>query len=261
MAGVRLLRSAIERAVHAIARASLFTGAIARIKSGLTLEDAQRRIDALVRVAAPRSFRRTIRRESDWRVRLVPLKDNVVGDVRQPLLLLFVRRRPACCSSPARTSPISFSRARARADARWRCVKRSAARHRGSCANCSRKAWYSPRSAESSGVVMVARDARISSCDWCRSVSRCSTTSRSTGGAGSSHSASRFVAGAVFGLAPALQIRRLDVTRVLKLEGRGSTGSGEQQRTRRLLVIGEFALSLVLDERRPVSSSAASGSA
>jgi putative ABC transport system permease protein len=33
---------------------------------------------------------------------------------------------------------------------------------------------------------------------------------------------------------------------VLKLEGRGSTGSGEQARTRRLLVVAEFALSLVL---------------
>ncbi|HZI40955.1 MAG TPA: FtsX-like permease family protein, partial [Gemmatimonadaceae bacterium] len=54
------------------------------------------------------------------------------------------------------------------------------------------------------------------------------------------------VAGAVFGLAPALHVRRLDVTRALKLEGRGSVGSREQQRTRRLFVIAEFALSLVL---------------
>ena len=33
---------------------------------------------------------------------------------------------------------------------------------------------------------------------------------------------------------------------MLKQEARGSTGSGEQARTRRLLVITEFALSLVL---------------
>jgi putative ABC transport system permease protein len=43
-----------------------------------------------------------------------------------------------------------------------------------------------------------------------------------------------------------LHVRRLDITRVLKLEGRGSTGSGEQARTRRILVVAEFALSLVL---------------
>jgi predicted permease len=53
-------------------------------------------------------------------------------------------------------------------------------------------------------------------------------------------------AGAMFGLAPALHAGRLDVVRMLKQEGRGSTGSREQARTRRALVITEFALSLVL---------------
>jgi predicted permease len=54
------------------------------------------------------------------------------------------------------------------------------------------------------------------------------------------------VAGTVFGLAPALQASRLNLTHTLKAEGRGTTGSGEQARTRRLLVVTEFALSLVL---------------
>ena len=54
------------------------------------------------------------------------------------------------------------------------------------------------------------------------------------------------VSGVIFGLAPALQIGRLDLNHALKLEGRGSTGSREQGRTRRGLVITEFALSLVL---------------
>ena len=54
------------------------------------------------------------------------------------------------------------------------------------------------------------------------------------------------VAGAIFGLAPALHAGRADLTHMLKQEGRGSTGSGEQARTRRVLVVTEFALSLVL---------------
>ena len=53
-------------------------------------------------------------------------------------------------------------------------------------------------------------------------------------------------AGAIFGLAPALHASRPDLTHALKQEGRGSTGSGEQARTRRVLVVTEFALSLVL---------------
>ncbi len=54
------------------------------------------------------------------------------------------------------------------------------------------------------------------------------------------------VTGAIFGLFPALQVDRVDLTRRLKQEGRGSSGSREQQRTRRLLIVTEFALSLVL---------------
>ena len=54
------------------------------------------------------------------------------------------------------------------------------------------------------------------------------------------------VAGIIFGLAPALQAGRLDLNQMLKLEGRGSTGSGEQARTRPVLVVTEFALSVVL---------------
>ncbi|HEX7140607.1 MAG TPA: FtsX-like permease family protein, partial [Vicinamibacterales bacterium] len=52
--------------------------------------------------------------------------------------------------------------------------------------------------------------------------------------------------GALFGLAPALHTGRLDVMSAVKSETRGSTGSGGQTRTRRILVVTEFALSLVL---------------
>jgi putative ABC transport system permease protein len=58
--------------------------------------------------------------------------------------------------------------------------------------------------------------------------------------------AASLASGVMFGLAPALDLRRLDVTRVLKQEGRGATSSGEQKRTRQWLVVTEFALSLVL---------------
>jgi putative ABC transport system permease protein len=54
------------------------------------------------------------------------------------------------------------------------------------------------------------------------------------------------VSGVVFGLAPALHSGRLDLIHALNQEGWGSTGSGERARTRRALVIAEFALSLVL---------------
>lgn len=58
--------------------------------------------------------------------------------------------------------------------------------------------------------------------------------------------AASLAAGVAFGVAPALQIGRLNLAPMLKREGRGSTSSGEQARTRRGLVIAEFALSLIL---------------
>jgi putative ABC transport system permease protein len=54
------------------------------------------------------------------------------------------------------------------------------------------------------------------------------------------------ISGVIFGLAPALQAGKLDLTHAFKQEGRGATNSGEQARTRRVLVVAEFALSLVL---------------
>ena len=53
-------------------------------------------------------------------------------------------------------------------------------------------------------------------------------------------------AGVIFGLAPAWQTTRPSLTHLLRQQGRGSRGSTEQTKTRRLLVITEFALSLVL---------------
>jgi putative ABC transport system permease protein len=54
------------------------------------------------------------------------------------------------------------------------------------------------------------------------------------------------ISGLIFGLAPALHVGRIDLIHALKQEGRSSTGSREQARPRQVLVVTEFALSLVL---------------
>ena len=61
--------------------------AIARLKPGLTLEAAQSRLDALV-AALQKQFPADYPPESAWSVHLVPLGETVVGNVRQPLLLM-----------------------------------------------------------------------------------------------------------------------------------------------------------------------------
>jgi predicted permease len=58
--------------------------------------------------------------------------------------------------------------------------------------------------------------------------------------------AASITGGVIFGLAPAMQAGRLNLVSTLRVEGRGSKGSTGQTRTRRVLVVTEFALSLVL---------------
>jgi putative ABC transport system permease protein len=68
-------------------RSQHFPGATARLKSGLTITEAQRRIDVLV-ASLRQQYPADYPPRSEWTIRLVPLKDNIVGDVRQSLLFL-----------------------------------------------------------------------------------------------------------------------------------------------------------------------------
>ena len=61
--------------------------AIARLKPGLTIAAAQSRVDALV-AALQKQFPNEYPSQHAWTVRLIPLKESVVGNVRQSLILL-----------------------------------------------------------------------------------------------------------------------------------------------------------------------------
>ncbi len=61
--------------------------AIGRLKPGLTIAAAQSRLDALV-ASLQKEFPGDYPRQSAWTVRLLPLKESVVGNVRQSLILL-----------------------------------------------------------------------------------------------------------------------------------------------------------------------------
>src|SRR6266403_4273363 len=61
--------------------------AVARLKPGLTIAQAQSRLDALV-AALQKQFAADYPLQNSWTVRLVPLKERVVGNVRQSLVLL-----------------------------------------------------------------------------------------------------------------------------------------------------------------------------
>ena len=52
--------------------------------------------------------------------------------------------------------------------------------------------------------------------------------------------------GVLFGLTPALQLSRPDLNTMLREEGRGSAGNRQRDRARRVLVVAQVALAMVL---------------
>src|SRR5436189_760860 len=64
-----------------------FPTAIARLKPGVTIAAAQSRVDALV-ASLQKQFPADYPVQSAWKMRLLPLKERVVGNVRQSLILL-----------------------------------------------------------------------------------------------------------------------------------------------------------------------------
>ena len=236
-AGAPLNPATVER------RASLFPGAIARLATGLPLDEAQRRIDALV-ATLRRQFPDAYPPRSDWRVRLVPLGDEVVGDVRQPLLFLFGAVLIVLLIGCANVASLLLVRATTRS--REMAVRQALG---GAPSRLTRQLLTESVVLSTLGGLVAMAMLLATRSSLVRlvpdDVPRLNDLSVN-GGALVFAFVVALLAGVIFGLAPARQARRLDVNRVLKQEGRGSTGSREQRRTRHALVVTEFALSLVL---------------
>ena len=224
-------------------RAGLFPGAIARLRPGLTIADAQARVDAMVHTLR-QEFPGDYPASSDWRVRLVPLRDNVVGDVRQPLLFLFGAVALVLLIGCANVANLLLARATSRG--RELAIRKALG---GAASRLTRQLLTESIVLAGMGglvgvaLLVAAKGSLVRLVP--DAVPRLNDISLSWSVVAFGF-ATALVAGVMFGVAPALDGRRVDAMRVIKQEGRGSTGSREQRRTRRALVVTEFALSLVL---------------
>jgi predicted permease len=217
--------------------------AVGRLKPGLTTAQAQSRVNALVALLQ-KKFPGDYPLQSTWSVRLVPLQERVVGNVRQSLILLLGAVALVLLIGCVNVANLLLARASGRG--REMAVRQAlgAGRRRLITQLLTESVFLSLLGGIVGLLILLCTKQyllrllpesfpRLTNISISWSVLLFALVSA-------------LVTGAVFGLAPALEAGRVDLTHALKEAARGSTGSGEQARTRRMLVITEFALSVVL---------------
>jgi putative ABC transport system permease protein len=216
---------------------------IARLKPSLTIDAAQSRIDALV-ASLKKEYSGDYPSQMGWGIRLVPLKESVVGNVRQTLIMLVVAVGLVLLIACVNVANLLLARGSVRSHEL--AIRRALGA--GQTRLTRQLLTESLLLALLGGalglaVLVVAKDFLIHLVP--QSLPRFSEISINWTALLFALGAS-ILSGIVFGLVPTLSAHHLELTHALKQEGRGSTGSREQGRTRRALVITEFAMSLVL---------------
>jgi predicted permease len=216
---------------------------VARLKPGLSTAAAQIRLDALV-ASLNKEYPAEYPAQTKWTVRLIPLSESVVGNIRQSLILLFGAVGLVLFISCVNVANLLLARASVRG--REIAVRQAL--------GAQKTRLIRQLLAEILLLFLLGGIAGFAVL-FCtqhlllrlipESLPHINDIAIGWGVLAFAVAVSA-AAGIIFGLAPAWLMSRVDLTGTLRQEGRGASGSPGRARARRILVISELALSLVL---------------
>ena len=222
----------------------MIPAAIARLKPGLTVSQAQARIDAYV-AQLSREYPADYPAAAKWALRIVPLKEDLIGPQRTELFILFGAVGFVLLIACVNIANLLL----ARSSGRRREIAIRVTMGAGRARLARQLLTESTLQSLISGViamltVLFLKNAILTLAP--ADIPRLNEVDVSAGVLFFAFLISIQLTGVLFGLAPALQAANPDQLENLREGGRGSSVARRHARVSRLLVVSEVALSIVL---------------